>query len=374
MNNWRDIASRVLTPKQYAKTFAQAKERFDIEYAQDNPAPVLLEKHQSDFERQRVDLLVNVVFAVILLAGAVISAPHTQKIARGVAQLTGWQAQIYGWVVFVGLELGIPALVFVTTLRGAFVSEDKRRWSLLGALNDLCTFIGIAPKFELKHVPFSEPQAVKLRRLLVFIQLAFNIIHALAPLWAGSQFERPIVAFSSLMAAILAPALLTIGGHELAHKLGEKLKYNYQRHLDYETALKQYSIDKEQAWQSYQNEYLEQELQLNYPDTSPVWRRVAQVLNVPDGSNVPNVPAIGNMAQTSQFGFAALSSKVEPTERGNGTFTGNDLELARQVLTQYPEISIAERGWHTRIAETTGVAKGRATTRIYEAMKTLKEL
>lgn len=100
------------------------------------------------------------------------------------------------------------------------------------------------------------------------------------------------------------------------------------------------------------------------------------VPSVPFRSDVPSVPNIPNTAPA--MGFANMTTTQNHqgvnsagTTGTTGTFGNDDLTLAQQVLDAYPDLDMSDKGWHGRIVDVTGLSKGRATTRVLNAMQHL---
>jgi len=250
--------ARQLTTAQYRTALQQARERHDLKYEVDHPKPEpgrLSEK--TGIERALGRLWI--VWAILGIAGAFISLPHTLSTVLGTVDLSFPVAVAYSIAVFLGVELALISVSLVSALK----AEESRREpgkqaSLAGLINGIAGRIGLRPIYDLSHLPERRTPTGAVLVLLLFVaSLTFNMADSLRDVPLLEAYGQEIHLLSRLMAGALGPGLLLIAGHRFAHEVVRSMTARQRLERTYGRALDAWQADRDRSWQESGDQWAE---------------------------------------------------------------------------------------------------------------------
>lgn len=250
--------ARQLSTAQYRSALQQARERHDLRYEIDYPKPQ--PKQASEFTGiEKAIGYLWVVWAILGLAGALISLPHTLNSVLGTVDLSPLLAIGYSIAVFVGVELALIAVALVSALKQQEQQRDaQKQASLAGLLNSLVSRIGLRPVFNLEHLPKKQaPTGAILVSLLFVAALTFNQVDALRDQTLLQDYGEEILLVSRLMVGALGPGLLLIAGHRFAHEVVRSATRRQRLERAYEQQLQTWQDGLNTSWQDTGDQWVE---------------------------------------------------------------------------------------------------------------------
>jgi hypothetical protein len=157
---------------------------------------------------------------MLAIAGALVAAPHSLKILSETVDLPGVFAGGYGIAAFVGLELGLLALSFVSALYQVHHTETRKIASLAGMINALALRVGTSPPFNLDHLPDrrNSKRGGLLVGALLIASLTFNLADTISTTALLAPYTEQIQLIARVVSGCLGPGLLTIAGHHAAQE------------------------------------------------------------------------------------------------------------------------------------------------------------
>ena len=246
-----------LTTGQYRQAMKQARSRHDIDYEIDNPKPVRGQEGEKTGVERAISYL-WIVWAILGIAGAVISLPHTLNTVLGTVDLARGVAVLYSLAVFIGVELALISVALVSALK----TEEQRRGpgkqaSLAGLINLSAARIGLRPVFNLSHLPDKRAGGgAFVVGLLFAASLTFNMADALQDVPMLATYGPEIHLASRLMAGALGPGLLLIAGHRFAHEFVQAITSRQRLDRAYEQSLAEWEAGREASWREGKARYI----------------------------------------------------------------------------------------------------------------------
>jgi hypothetical protein len=240
-----------LTAKRYERVAQDARARHDARYSADHPPPTL-EGHERE-NLSKVERAANYLWAiwlVLAIAGALVAAPHSLKILSETVDLPAVFAAGYGLAAFVGLELGLLALAFVSALYNVHHIEARKQASLAGAINALAQRIGTRPPFDLSHLPDrrNKKRGVWIVGLLLLASLTFNLSDTITDTALLSPYADQIHLIARVASGVLGPCLLVIAGHYAATEAVQTGTRRQRAETGYTAALSKWQTACNSSW------------------------------------------------------------------------------------------------------------------------------
>jgi hypothetical protein len=203
---------------QYKRALRDARARHDARFAIDHPKPTASTIENTSTAMERATGYLWVIWLVLAVAGAIISAPHTMATLRAVlpdASEAG--LAIYSIAGFVGIEAGLIGLALVSALKTRSAKKRKTR-SLKGLMNALYIRFGSEPPYDLSHLPDRAPSTGGwLVAGLFCAALVFNQVDVLRDVLG--EHRDAMLLISRAVTGVLGPGLLLISGHRFAQEV-----------------------------------------------------------------------------------------------------------------------------------------------------------
>ncbi|GIW60718.1 MAG: hypothetical protein KatS3mg087_1784 [Patescibacteria group bacterium] len=269
--------SRIAYNKVLQDARARHDNRFDVDYPRPEYKPPQNLLKDVDSFALKVLSKKYIVWAIIALAGAIISMPHTLALVSSTVALPKPLGIFYAVAVFVGVELSI---LFVTLnhelTKTANESQDaKKIVALTTILNSALQRLGLKPYFDTSHLP-DRSESNRGGKFLIVLLFGTALLFNIADTVINTDIAQnlPIAVAAKLTAGALGPVLLLSAGHYFAREfifdaLSEKIAYER-----YQNELAAWHRDKQRSWLSTSadwiqlviNEYGWHDLQFNIDD------------------------------------------------------------------------------------------------------------
>lgn len=263
---------RTLTAAQHQRALERARAKHDARYRVDNPEPTPEGFAGELTLHERLVKRLWVAWAVLGLAGAGISLPHSLRVVLQTVDLPRGLALAYGLAVFVGLELALISVALATELKRHERGEQtgRRAASLAGAVNALAGLVGFRPPFDTSHLPERRAASSRLLVALLFLtSLSFNQADTLADVPLLQPYADEILLASRIMAGLLGPGLLLIAGHEFAVETVRAASGRRSQEGQYRAALEQWRQGLQQSWLEHSDLYIQQALAYEWSRRNP---------------------------------------------------------------------------------------------------------
>ena len=263
---------RTLTAAQYQRALERARAKHDARYRVDNPEPT---PESFAGELTTLERLVQhlwIVWAVLGLAGAFISLPHTLRTVLSTVDLQPALALAYSLAVFIGVELALISVALASELKRSEEQEEQppRAASLAGGINWLAMRVGVAAPFDTSHLPERRPAGGGGLVVLLFAaSLSFNLADTLQDVALLQPYAAEIHLASRIMAGVLGPGLLLISGHRFAVEVVRAASGRMSQESQYRAALEQWRQGLQQSWLEHSDLYIQQALAYEWSRRNP---------------------------------------------------------------------------------------------------------
>lgn len=263
---------KTLTAAQHQRALQLARDKHDARYRVDYPEPG---PEQFSGELTPLERMVKhlwIVWAVLGLAGAGISLPHSLRVVLQTVNLRPGLALVYSLALFVGLELALISVALATELKRNDLQEEHspKVASLAGMANALAGRAGFRAPFDTSHLPERRPATGGLLVGLLFVaSLSFNLADTLADVALLQPYTAEIHLASRIMAGLLGPGLLLIAGHRFAVETVRAASGRRSQESQYRAALEQWQQGLQQSWQEFSDLYIQQALAYAWGQRNP---------------------------------------------------------------------------------------------------------
>jgi hypothetical protein len=245
------MSIKTLTSKQYERGLQRARYKHDSKYRVDNPKP---QPEQYGGELTLLERLVGglwIVWAILGLAGAFISLPHTLRTLLPTVDLSPALALAYSLVVFLGVELALIGVALASELKRSEEERERpKQASLAGAINTAALRMGLKPPVDTTHLPERRPATGGLLVGLLFLAaLSFNLADTLRDVGLLARYVEEIHTTARIMAGTLGPGLLLIAGHRFAQETVRAASGRKSREGQYQQSLLVWEAGLQESWQ-----------------------------------------------------------------------------------------------------------------------------
>ena len=238
---------------EHKKILKDARAFHDARFEIDHPRPTAETVEHTPTALDRVTGSLWVVWLVLAIAGAAISAPHTLATLRAVLPgATGAGLLVFSIFGFLGVELGLIALAFVSASEEA--GGERRMWSVKGLANAVDLRMGRPPRHDLSHLPARRSGGGWLVASLFAAALIFNQADALRDVMPGWRDE--LVLLSRVVVGALGPVLLLVSGHRFASEVVRASQRADRARLD--RAEGRWQREREESWERTGETWIEQ--------------------------------------------------------------------------------------------------------------------